>query len=60
MGKINKIKTIRKLYRKDFQKRAREMAELIGNVMKPKPKFIPMSLWMWGAGIFIKIKKQNE
>lgn len=50
-------KKIRKLFRKTAEQEAKEMGKIIGNAMKPKPKFIPMRLWLWGAGLFIKIKK---
>ena len=50
-------KKIRQMYRKDVRRDAREMAELIGNAMKPKPKWCPMWLWMKGCSIFIKINK---
>lgn len=50
-------KKLRQCYRRDVQKQAGEMANLIGNAMKPKPKFIPWKLWLWAAGFFIKIKK---
>lgn len=52
-----KAKKIRQIYRRDVQQRARELAELVGNAMKPKPKYIPMRVWVWGASIFIKINK---
>lgn len=50
-------KKIRQLYRRDVTRQAKEMAELIGNNMKPKPKLIPWKVWLWGASLFIKIKK---
>jgi len=49
-------KKIRQYYRRELSQRARDYGELIGNAMKPKPKFIPMWLWIWGAKIFIKVK----
>ena len=51
-----KSKKIRQLYRKEVRKEANEMGRLIGNAMKPKPKWIPWRIWIWGASIFIKIK----
>jgi len=53
----HQAKKIRKMYTDDMRARAKEMAELVGNAMKPKPKFVPMWLWIKGASIFIKINK---
>lgn len=47
----------RKIIRKEVQSTAREMGELVGNMMKPKPRWVPWWMWMKGLGIFIKIKK---
>jgi hypothetical protein len=57
---LKKAKKIRQEFRREFAKSAREMGERVGNAMKPKPRFIPWRLWLWGAGIFIKIKKQKN
>lgn len=51
-------KAAHKIYRKEMKKEAEEMGKAIGNVMKPKPKYVPWRLWMWGLGFFIKIKKR--
>lgn len=50
-------KKIRVMYRREVQSEAREMAAIIGNAMKPKPKWVPMYLWLWAMGFFIKINK---
>ena len=50
-------KKARKIYDKEMKKSAQEMGRLLGNFMKPKPKWVPWKLWMFGLGIFIKIKK---
>lgn len=50
-------KKMRQLYRRDVRQGARDMGETLGNLMKPKPKWIPWKVWMWGLGIFIKVKK---
>jgi len=39
--------------RQDFHKFVVENAKII----KPKPKYIPMDLWIWALGFFINIKK---
>lgn len=50
-------KKARQIYRRDVQRHAREEALRLGNFMKPKPKYVPWKLWLWGMGFFIKIKK---
>jgi hypothetical protein len=50
-------KKARQIYRRDVQKTAREQAKVIGNILKPKPKWIPMGVWAWMMGFFIYIKK---
>jgi hypothetical protein len=49
-------KKIRQYYRRDIKKNAELAGKKIGNVMKPKPKFIPWKVWMWILGFFIKLK----
>lgn len=49
-------KKVRQYYRRDLKKAAKENAEMLGNAMKPKPKYIPWKLWLWMIGFFIKIK----
>lgn len=50
-------KLARKFYRRDMQKSAKDMGKSLGNLMKPKPKYIPWKIWLWMMGFFIKIKK---
>lgn len=52
-----KAKKIRQQYRRDLSKEAKKQGKLIGNAMKPKPRFVPMWLWIKGASIFINLKK---
>lgn len=53
-------KAAAKLYRKEMreeaEQRGRELGKLIGNAMKPKPKYIPWKLWLWGMRLFIRIE----
>ena len=53
----NKSKKIRQIYRREVKDEAKEMAQIIGNAMKPKPRWIPMWIWIKGVSIFIKINK---
>ena len=50
-------KKIRQMNRREVKSQAQAFAELIGNAMKPKPKWVPMWLWMKGVSIFIKVNK---
>jgi len=52
-----RAKKIRQYYRRDVKQGAKEFAELIGNAMKPKPKWVPEWIWIKGLSIFIKINK---
>lgn len=49
-------KKIRRMYRRDYERSAKKVGRLIGNALKPKPRFVPMWLWMAGVKIFIKVK----
>ena len=53
-------KAAAKLYRKEMRKEAetlgRELGKTMGNAMKPKPKYIPWKLWLWGLSFFIRIE----
>jgi hypothetical protein len=46
----------RKIFRKEMKKEAEEMGRMIGNILKPKPRWVPWWLWMRGIKIFIKVK----
>lgn len=50
-------KEARKVYRKDFMNEARRVAGEYQKMLKPKPKYIPMKVWVWMLGFFIYIKK---
>lgn len=51
-----KDKKMRQEYRREVRARAEADARLIGNNLKPKPKWVPWPVWMWALGFFIKIK----
>lgn len=53
-------KKIRQLYRRDLQDKAEALGKALGNCMKPKPRWVPWAVWMWGLGIFIKIKPSKK
>jgi hypothetical protein len=50
----------RREFVKKYEKKATEMAEWNSSMMKPKPKWIPMAVWIWALGFFIKIKKPKK
>lgn len=49
----------RKIFNKEMKKEARAMGQTLGNILKPKPRFVPWWLWMAGIKIFIKVKKSK-
>jgi hypothetical protein len=49
-------KRARKYFRKETRNEAREMGRMIGNAMKPKPRFLPWFVWMAIVKIVIKTK----
>jgi len=49
-------KKIRQLFRRDYAKTAEELAKSQVNMIKPKPKWFPMWLWLKLLGIFVRIK----
>lgn len=53
-------KKIRKYFRQEYQAKADELARLHGNWLKPKPKWVPMPVWLWAMGFFVKIKKRHD
>lgn len=53
-------KKARHIFNKEMKNEARALGREIGNYMKPKPEYIPMWLWLWGMGFFIKIKRPTK
>lgn len=53
-------KKARKIYNKEYRNevhaRAQEVGEMLGNALKPKPRWVPLWLWKRGLKIFIKTK----
>lgn len=49
-------KKLRQIVRKDYQKQIEEMAKIFSNYMKPKPRWVPLFIWVKLLRIFIKIK----
>jgi len=49
-------KKLRKYFRQRYQGMAEILAKEHMQIIKPKPKYFPMWLWVKLLGIFIKIK----
>jgi len=49
-------KLARKFYRRDMKAEAEKLGKILGNAMKPKPRFIPWSVWMFFVKLIIKTK----
>lgn len=49
-------KKARAIYRKEMKREAESMGKMLGNALKPKPRWVPWFVWMWGIRIFIKVK----
>jgi|APCry4251928382_1046606.scaffolds.fasta_scaffold512277_1 hypothetical protein len=49
-------KLARKYYRKDMRNEAAELGKMLGNAMKPKPRFVPWFVWMALVKLVIKTK----
>lgn len=45
-------------YRREMRELAERDASLIRNNLKPKPKWVPWPIWMWGISIFIETKRK--
>ena len=50
-------KKLRRLLRKQYGQTIKEIAEVNARMLKTKPRWIPMFVWLWGASFFVKIKK---
>lgn len=42
---------------KAYRAKAEAIAKRDMNMFRPKPRWIPMALWVWILGFFVKIKK---
>ena len=50
-------KKLRQLFRKTTKHQAEELGRILGNALKPKPRWIPQWVWIKLLGIFIIIRK---
>jgi hypothetical protein len=44
-------------FKKEMLQKAQQVGESIGNILKPRPKWIPEFIWIKLLGIFIRIQK---
>lgn len=49
-------KKIRQLFRRKYATTAEELAANQVNMIKPKPKWVPMAVWLRLLGIFVRIR----
>lgn len=47
----------RRELRKAAQVFVKDQYTILGEIVKPRPKFVPQWLWRWGARIFLDIPK---
>lgn len=52
----NRDKKIRQLFRREYAEDVEKIAKAHSQFLKPKPKFIPTSLWVWMLSFFVRIK----
>lgn len=55
-----KEKRARKILRDEIKKYQADTRQLItenAKIIKPKPKWMPMRVWMWMLGFFINLRK---
>jgi hypothetical protein len=53
-------KKLRKEARKEVRSIERDIEqktfqEFFNNTLKPKPRYVPLKLWIWGAKIFLNL-----
>jgi hypothetical protein len=53
-------KRMRKMLRKEVSDLAQKKIDRDMNMFKPKPRFVPMWLWVRLIGIFIKVRKTKK
>jgi len=47
----------KRIFDRHVRKEADKVKMQLGNLLKPKPKYVPWKLWLWGMRIFIKVSK---
>ena len=57
-----KAKGLRKQYRKDVEDFLKNggLYELFELIIKPKPRFVPKWVWMFGMRIFINVQEDSD
>lgn len=45
---------------KVYQKKVEEIAQRDANIFKVKPVWIPMVVWLWVLGFFVRINKTKK
>lgn len=47
---------LRQLYNRDVRNTAKDMGKVLGNHMRPKPRWVPWWVWMRLVRIVIRVK----
>ena len=55
-----KARAMRRAFQRDYLEAAERLAEHDMNIFKPKLRWVPMWLWIWGLGVFVKIKRTKK
>lgn len=50
----------RRMFQREYQKAAAEIADRDMNIFKIKPRWIPMRIYIFFMGLFIKIKRNKK
>ena len=53
--KKKEIKKLKQIYQRDYRQMAEARSKLVWDIFKPKPKWVPIKVWMFFLKIFIKI-----
>jgi hypothetical protein len=53
-------KKIRQYASRHYDRTIDEILEKQSNMFKPKPRWMPMMIWVWVLGFFVKIKSNGK
>ena len=53
-------KKARRLFKRAAVEQAQMNKKSLGNAIKPKPKYVPTGLWLWGMSFFIRINRNDR
>lgn len=47
----------KRIFDRTVRKEANKVKMTMGDLLKPKPKYVPWPVWLWGVRLFIKVSK---